>query len=233
VLEIEKPTAIRRSVSISEAVFDGSAEVEDIRCTRIAAISEMEACFSRGNIPILVDPSAEIVAQLKPAAVVDAIMAKRATDTRKDMAPATIGLGPGFRAGIDVHAVIETMRGHDLGRLILQGSAQPDTGVPGEVGGKSDQRVIHAPVAGEVTHIRNIGDKVEAGEAIGAVSGETVAAPFAGLLRGLLKDGLQAHAGMKIADIDPRPDVDWRGISDKARCIGGAALEAFFYLSSK
>jgi xanthine dehydrogenase accessory factor len=167
---------------------------------------------------------------LKPAAVIDAIMAKRNLGTHMGLAPITIGLGPGFYAGKDVNAVIETMRGHNLGRLILNGGAAPNTGQPGEIGGKSAQRVIHAPAAGKIKHIRRIGDIVEAGETIFEISGEPVSAPFKGLLRGLIHEGLDVPKGMKVADIDPRLDVDWRTISDKARCLGGAALEAYFYL---
>jgi xanthine dehydrogenase accessory factor len=212
-------------------VYTGHAQVEDICCIRIESLSELDGCFKRNQVPILVDPGAESIAQLKPAAVIDAILAKRNLGTHKDMAPVTIALGPGFCAGVDVSAVIETMRGHELGRLILKGCAQSDTGIPGEIGGKSAQRVIYAPSAGELRHIRSIGDVLEEGEAICEINGETLRAPFKGLLRGLIREGQQVHKGMKIADIDPRLDVNWRTISDKARCLGGAALEAFFYLS--
>ena len=232
VLETEKPTAIRRTVALCEAVYSGHSKVEDICCTRIESISELDGCYEQATVPILVDPKAECITQLNTIAVIDAILAKRNLGTHKDMAPVTIGLGPGFCAGVDVSAVIETKRGHELGRLILSGCAQSDTGIPGEIGGKSTQRVIRAPAAGEVRHIRQIGDVVEAGEAICAINGETLMAPFKGLLRGLIREGLQVPKGMKIADIDPRLDVDWRTISDKARCIGGATLEAFFYLAN-
>jgi len=232
VLETEKPTAIRRSVALCEAVYDGVATVEDVSCARVTSLSELDKCYERKLVPILIDPHGESIPRLNPAAVVDAILAKRNTGTHKDMAPVTIGLGPGFYAGDDVHAVIETMRGHDLGRLILSGCAQPNTGVPGEVGGKGAERVIHAPVAGEMRHVHAIGDVLDAGEVICEISGEAVTAPLSGVLRGLLRAGLQAPAGMKIADMDPRLDVDWRTISDKARCIGGATLEAYFYLQS-
>ena len=231
VLETGSPTAIRRSVALCEAVYTGYAEVEDIRGERIEDLSALDGCFRKGRVPLLVDPEGGSIDLIRPSAVVDAIIAKRNTGTRIDMAPVTVGLGPGFCAGEDVHAVIETNRGHDLGRLILKGSAQPDTGEPGEVGGKSAERVVHAPVAGEIRHIRQIGDVVEAGEALCVVAGETVRSPFKGLLRGLLREGQRVPSGMKIADVDPRLDVDWRTISDKARSIGGAALEAFFYLS--
>jgi len=233
VLETGKPTAIRRTVSLCEAVYDGHASVEDVSCVRITSLSQVETCHEQGTVPLLIDPSSESVAQLKPTALIDAIMAKRSLGTHKGMAPLTIALGPGFCAGEDVHAVIETKRGHDLGRLILRGRALPDTGIPGDINGKSAERVIRAPTAGEVRHFRKIGDILEAGETLCEISGTTVTAPFRGLLRGLIREGLHVPAGMKIADIDPRTDIDWRTISDKARCIGGAALEAFFYLSGQ
>jgi len=233
VLETEEPTAVRRSVALCEAVYAGRATVEDVSCERIPTLSEIDRCYEQGVVPLMVDPRGESISCLKPAAVIDAILAKRNLGTHRGMAPITIGLGPGFNAGDDVHAVIETMRGHDLGRLILQGRAQPDTGIPGEVGGKSIQRVIRAHCAGELRHISKIGDVLEEGETICEISGEAVKAPFKGLLRGLLHEGLQVPKDMKIADIDPRLDVDWRTVSDKARCIGGATLEAFFYLSNR
>ena len=232
ILEAEKPTAIRRAVSLCEAVYDGHATVEDLSCLLITSVSDIENCHKQGKIPLMIDPSGESILRLKPAAVIDAIMAKRGTGTHKGMAPVTIALGPGFCAGEDVHAVIETKRGHDLGRLVLCGRALPDTGIPGDIKGKSAGRVMRALAAGEVRHFRKIGDILEAGQAVCEISGTVVTAPFNGLLRGLIREGLHVPEGMKIADIDPRVDVDWRTISDKARCIGGAALEAFFYLSN-
>jgi len=233
VLEIEKPSAIRRSVSLCEAVYDGHASVEDISCALVTSLSEIENCRAQGTVPLMIDPSGESLPRLKPIALIDAIMAKRSIGTHKGMAPLTIALGPGFCAGEDVHAVIETKRGHDLGRLILRGRALPDTGIPGDINGKSAERVIRAPAAGEVRHLCKIGDIVEAGQLLCEISGTAVTAPFKGLLRGLIREGLQVPSGMKIADMDPRLDINWRTISDKARCIGGAALEAFFLLSQK
>ncbi|MFV0399139.1 MAG: selenium-dependent molybdenum cofactor biosynthesis protein YqeB [Oscillospiraceae bacterium] len=232
VLEVERPTAIRRSVALCEAVYSGFAKVEDVPCRRISGLSELDACHKNGDVPILVDSVGESIAALKPAAVIDAILAKRNLGTSRAMAPITIALGPGFHAGEDVDAVIETMRGHDLGRLILSGSALPNTGVPGEIGGKSALRVIHAPAAGIISHICQIGDVVEAGQPIFKIGDTVAVAPFRGLLRGLIREGLRVPAGMKVADIDPRLDVDWHTISDKARCLGGAALEAYFYLDN-
>jgi xanthine dehydrogenase accessory factor len=243
VLETEKPSAIRRSVSLCQAVYSGYTEVEDISCRLIDSLADLDACYARNEVPVLVDPEGKSIIELKPAALIDAILAKRNMGTHRDMAPVTIGIGPGFCAPQNVSAVIETMRGHDLGRLILKGQALPNTGIPGDVGGKSSQRVIYAPSAGKVTHIRQIGDKVEAGEAICRISSIVkaceessdiiVTAPFKGLLRGLISEGLEVPKGLKIADIDPRLDVDCNTISDKARCIGGAALEAYLFLTDR
>ena len=228
VLETSAPTAIRRSVALCEAVYDGFARVEDMSCRRVSGLDELENCWQQGLIPLLIDPLGETIGQIQASAVIDAILAKRNLGTHRDMAPITIALGPGFCAGEDVDVVIETMRGHDLGRLIFKGCAMPNTGIPGEIGGKSGQRVIHAPASGTVIHKKHIGDVVEGGEVIMTVGGTEIRAPFTGLLRGLIREGAEVPKGMKIADIDPRTDVDWRTISDKARCLGGAALEAYF-----
>lgn len=232
ILEVEAPTAIRRSVALCEAVYEGQYQVEDITCIRIENSSQVPACHQNHTVPLLVDPQGECLPRLAPLAVVDVILAKKNLGTHMQMAPITVGLGPGFTAGQDVHAVIETMRGHNLGRLILQGSALPNTGIPGEIGGKSALRVLHAPCAGTVRHIKNIGDVVQQGEALFYVDETAVYAPFTGLLRGLIRQGLTVPQGMKVADIDPRTDVDWRTISDKARCLGGATLEAILYLQN-
>ena len=233
VLESPAPTAIRRGAALCEAVYDGVKTVEDMTARRIPDIRAIEACLSGDEIPLLVDPDGASIAALKPAAVVDAIIAKRNMNTNRRMAPVTIALGPGFTAGADVDAVIETMRGHSLGRLILKGSAMPDTGVPGEILGKSAQRVLRAPCGGVVVHNRKIGDIVKRGEPVLSVEDKAVCAPFRGLLRGLIREGLTVEAGLKIADIDPRTGVDIHTISDKARCLGGAALEAYFYLTNR
>ena len=231
ILETHAPTAIRRSVSLCEAAYDGTAQVEDVACRKISAIDELDTCWREGSVALLIDPEGKSIKEIKPAAVIDAILAKRNLGTTRSMADITIALGPGFNAGVDVHAVIETMRGHDLGRLILQGYAKADTGIPAEIGGESSRRVLHAPIAGIVSNLKQIGDVVEPGETLLTVGDTEVNAPFTGLLRGLIHEGIQVPKGMKIADIDPRTDVDWRTISDKARCLGGAALEAYLYLS--
>lgn len=230
ILETGQPTAIRRSVALCEAVYSGYAAVEDVTCRCIDELGEMEKCHQHKIVPMIIDPAGESIAKIKPAAVIDAILAKRNLGTKKEMAPVTIGLGPGFYAGQDVHGVIETMRGHDLGRLILDGSAMPNTGIPGEIGGQGARRVIHAPAAGAIKHLAAIGDIVDEGQTIFRIAGRSVTAPFNGLIRGLIRDGMEVPEGLKVADIDPRQDVDWQTISDKARCLGGAALEGYLYL---
>lgn len=232
ILETPAPTAIRRSVALCEAVYDGLKQVEDVICRKAGSPDALEACWREVTVPLLVDPEGKSIRAIRPDAVIDATLAKRNLGTSRDMAGITIALGPGFCAGADVHAVIETMRGHDLGRLILRGHAKPNTGIPGEIGGKSGQRVLHAPSSGVVLHKKRIGDVAECGEALFTVGGADVCAPFTGLLRGLIREGMEVPKGMKVADIDPRTDVDWRTVSDKARCLGGAALEAYFYLKN-
>jgi len=238
ILETETPTAIRRSVALCEAAYDGVMMVEDMTCRKISEIDEAKKCWNEGSIPLIIDAEGKSVKELKPVAVIDAILAKRNLGTTRDMAEVTIALGPGFTAGEDVHVVIETLRGNDLGRMILQGQAKPDTGIPGEVGGESLRRVIHAPSTGIITHKKQIGDIVKQGEVLFTIDGSEgqsieVNAPFDGLLRGLIREGLQVKKGLKVADIDPRTDIDWRKISDKAQCLGDATLEAFYFLSQR
>lgn len=230
VLETGSPTAIRRTVALCEAVYTGLAVVEDMRCRRVESVSQAKLCWANNEIPLVIDPAGEVIQQKRPAAVIDAIMAKRNINTTRKMAPVTIALGPGFTAGEDVDIVIETKRGHDLGRLVMEGSALPNTGVPGLVGGKAEQRVIHASQAGTIKHRLGIGDIAQAGEVLFYIDDNPVQALFTGLIRGLIVNGMFVEKGTKVADIDPRTDVDVYTISDKARCIGGAALEAFFYL---
>lgn len=231
VLESERPAAIRRQVSLCEAIYDGRKEVEGVTAVRIHALEQMEAVWQRGEIPLLADPEAASVQLLSPDVVVDAILAKKNMGTSRDMAPLTIALGPGYVAGEDVDAVIETMRGHNLGRIITKGSALPNTGVPGNIGGYTAERVLHAGKTGVLWSIRQIGDLVEQGEPIAVIQTEeedtVVEASISGLLRGLIRDGYPVKKGFKIADIDPRKGeyANCFTISDKARCIAGSVLE--------
>lgn len=233
ILETEQPTAIRRTVALSSAVKENTFTVEDITACRVDSPQGCPACWQRGQVPLLVDPQAEALQQLAPAFLVDAIIAKRNMGTRKGMAPVVIALGPGFSAPGDVDAVIETMRGHSLGRLITRGAALPNTGVPGMLGGKAAERVVHAPTGGRVHHIRNIGDRVARGESLFRIDNLPVPSPLDGTLRGLIAEGIEVPKGMKCADVDPRSpsEVDVYTISDKARCLGGAVLEACLFLA--
>ena len=230
-LESERPSAIRRWVAFSEAVYAGAAEVEGVTAVRIDDPGQAFAALSQGRVPLLVDPQGESIRRMRPAAVVDAILAKRNLGTPMDMAALTIALGPGFTAGRDVHYVIETMRGHDLGRIIASGSAAANTGVPGVIGGYGLERVLRAPIDGIFRGLRAIGDMVTEGEAIGTVTASSGDVPvrtqISGVLRGILPDGYPVTAGFKLADVDPRREEQKNcfTISDKARCIAGSVLE--------
>jgi len=230
-LEAEHPAAIRRQVAISEAVYEGRACVEGMTAVRIDSLNDVSSVLEAGHVPLLVDPAGRSILVLKPDVVVDAIIAKRNLGTHMDMAPLTVALGPGFEAGKDVHAVIETMRGHRLGRIITQGCAAPNTGVPGMIGGYAAERVIHAPCAGILRNRHAIADFVQKGEIIAEIETDegytAVEASITGLIRGLIRDGFPVTKGFKIADIDPRREeyANCFTISDKARCIAGSVLE--------
>lgn len=228
VLETGHPSAIRRCVAFSEAVYEGTWTVEGVSARRISRLSQAEECFKTGVIPVLVDPAGDSIRERRPDVLVDAVLAKRNLGTRMDMADLVIALGPGFTAGVDAHAVIETMRGHDLGRIIEAGTAAPDTGVPGMIQGFGKERVIHAPAAGKLRGLCRIGDIVQKGQVIAVIGRVPVKAALTGVLRGLIRDGYPVTEGFKIADIDPRLDEQKNcfTISDKARCIAGSVLEA-------
>ena len=232
VLETEHPAAIRRQVSLCEAVYEGETTVEGLRAVRISKQEEAEAVWAQNAVPVLIDPKGESIRTLKPDVVVDAILAKKNLGTTREMASLTIALGPGFTAGQDVDVVVETKRGHKLGRIIREGAAIPNTGVPGVIGGYAAERVLHSPAQGIFRDLHAIGDFVEAGEAIAKVetpAGEEVfvKTQIAGILRGLLRDGYPVVPGFKVADVDPRKTEleNCFLISDKARCIAGSVLE--------
>ena len=267
-LETDYPAAIRRQVSFCEAVYDGSAAVEGVTARLVPALADaetdtetysgindtpaahivsekwdssaIEAVLEAGEVPLLIDPKGESVALLKPDVVVDAIIAKKNLGTTINMAPLVIGVGPGFTAGQDVHLVIESMRGHNLARIITDGMAQPNTGVPGNIAGFTSERVIHAPAAGYIHDVRKIGDIVQKGDEIARIYPDKesydnalseyvpVNATITGIIRGLIREGYYFRKGFKIADIDPRESeiTNCFTISDKARSIAGSVLEA-------
>lgn len=267
-LETDYPAAIRRQVSFCEAVYDGSAAVEGVTARLVPALTDaetdtetysgindtpaahiasekwdssvIEAVLEAGEVPLLIDPKGESIALLKPDVVVDAIIAKKNLGTTIDMAPLVIGVGPGFTAGQDVHLVIESMRGHNLARIITDGMAQPNTGVPGNIAGFTSERVIHAPAAGYIHDVRKIGDIVQKGDEIARIYPDKesydnalseyvpVNATITGIIRGLIREGYYFKEGFKIADIDPRESelTNCFTISDKARSIAGSVLEA-------
>ncbi len=222
ILELPLPRMIRRTVCFAEAVYQEAQVVEGV-----PGRLRWDPVPSMLEIPVLVDPDGSRLSHLEPGVLVDARMLKRAGDTRRGQAPVVVGLGPGFVAGRDVDFVVETQRGHDLGRVLLQGTAQPDTGVPGVLGGESTRRVVRAPAAGVFRAERQIGDLVVRGESLGRVGEKQICSALDGILRGLLHDGLEVQAGEKMADVDPRgASVDVHTISDKSRAIGGGVLEA-------
>ena len=267
-LETDYPAAIRRQVSFCEAVYDGSAAVEGVTARLVPALADaetdtetysgindtpaahivsekwdssaIEAVLEAGEVPLLIDPKGESIALLKPDVVVDAIIAKKNLGTTINMAPLVIGVGPGFTAGQDVHLVIESMRGHNLARIITDGMAQPNTGVPGNIAGFTSERVIHAPAAGYIHDVRKIGDIVQKGDEIARIYPDKesydnalseyvpVNAKITGIIRGLIREGYYFREGFKIADIDPRESelTNCFTISDKARSIAGSVLEA-------
>ena len=240
VLETDHPAAIRRQVALSEAVYSKSACVEGVEAVRVKDEKQMIDAWKNDKVPVLVDPKGESIASMQPKVVVDAILAKRNLGTNKNMAPLTIALGPGFIAGVDVDVVIETKRGHNLGRGIREGSAYPNTGIPGIIGGYGAERVIHAPADGILKNKSKIGDIVEKGQVIAVIEASDkenesavdikktgVTATIDGLLRGLIRDNYPVTKGFKIADIDPRKEelANCFTISDKARCIAGSVLE--------
>ncbi len=240
VLEIANPSAIRRNVAFSEAVYRGIQTVEDMTCVLAGNVEEAAELLEQGKLVMLVDPQGDSISRLKPMAVVDGILAKKNLGTRRNMAPITVALGPGFEAGKDVDAVVETMRGHSLGRVIYQGSAIPDTGIPGAIAGHTKDRVIHSPGAGVMRNVCQVTDTVKKGELIAEIEQQDgtvlpVEATIDGLLRGLIRDGYPVTKGFKIADIDPRLQEynNCFTISDKARCIAGGVLEAILHLSFK
>lgn len=230
-LEAEHPAAIRRQVALSEVVYEGRVTVEGMTGVLVENSEQMQQAWDAGEVPVLVDPQGKSIRQLKPQIVVDAIIAKKNLGTNRKMAELTVALGPGFTAGEDVNIVIETKRGHNLGRIIRSGQAVPNTGIPGNIGGYAKERVIHADAQGILKNVHKIGDIVTQGEEIAFIQTSServpVYATITGIIRGLIRDGYPVTQGFKIADIDPRQEelCNCFTISDKARCIAGSVLE--------
>ena len=230
--DLERPTAIRRTVAFSEAIVHGETTVEDVTARLAANADEARALLAQGIVPVLADPGCACREALAPDALVDAILAKRNLGTRITDAPVVVGVGPGFTAGEDCHAVVETMRGHYLGRVIHQGPAAPNTGIPGLIGGFAGERVLRAPADGVFHQILDIGAQVKMGDVAATVNGEPMLCTLDGVLRGILADGTPVFKGMKAGDIDPRCKIEHcYCASDKALAVGGGVLEAILDLT--
>jgi xanthine dehydrogenase accessory factor len=227
VTEIAQPLAVRRLVSLAEAVYEGEVVVEDLRGQLAEQASAAHEILVQGSIPVLVDPSAESRHELAAMAIVDARMLKSAPSLSIDSASLMVGLGPGFTAGTDVHAVVETNRGHRMGRAFWEGIAQSDTGVPDAVNGQDVDRVLRAPSAGMFEPLTELGTLIASGASLAEIDGAALIAPFDGALRGLLHGGIEVDAGAKVGDLDPRGDLSiCDQISDKSLAVGGGVLEA-------
>ena len=230
--DLPQPTAIRRTVCFSQAIVYGKCTVEDVTAVRADTKSDAEAALADGLIPVLADAEAGCKTWLQPDVLVDAILAKRNLGTKITDAPTVIGVGPGFTAKEDCHAVVETMRGHTLGRCIYEGSALPNTNIPGLIGGFAGERVLRAPDTGIFRALAEIGDHVKSGDCVGEVNGKPMCCTISGVLRGLIADGTAVTKGMKAGDVDPRDDENYcKTVSDKALAIAGGVLEAILHLS--
>ena len=234
VLEIERPTCIRRNVALAQAIFEGEIKIEDIEAIYCKDKSEIEKAFADDKIAVTVDPEGRFIEEMKPICVIDGILAKKNLGTKKDMAPITIGLGPGFVAGEDVDLVIETNRGHDLGRLIFEGSAAKNTGNPGNINGFTTERILRSSANGKLHIIKDLGSVVKKGEPVALVDGKEIYAGLDGMVRGMINEGIEVTKGMKIGDVDPRViPRNAKTISDKARLIGGGSLEGLLIMKRR
>ncbi|BCZ44746.1 molybdenum hydroxylase [Clostridium gelidum] len=229
--EISEPTMVRRTVAFSQAVYDKEVEVEGIKAVLASEKDDINRIIEDGNIAIVVDKEAKIVDEIKPDIIIDAIIAKKNLGTNINDAQIVIAVGPGFTAGVDCHCVVETKRGHYLGKTIYSGSAIPNTGVPGDIGGHTKERIIRATDEGKISPIANIGDYVEKGDIVAYINETPIFAEINGIVRGMLQKDVNVFKGMKSGDIDPRCEKNHCfTISDKARSIGGGVLEAILYL---
>ncbi len=231
--DLPAPTAIRRTVCFSPAILHGETEVEGIRAVRAESAAQAKALLAQDVVPVLADPECRCRTELRPDALVDAILAKRNLGTRMTDAPVVIGIGPGFTAGEDCHAVVETMRGHTLGRVIYRGSALPNTNIPGLIGGYAGERVLRAPADGIFHQLLDIGAEVQPGDVAGEVDGQPMRCTIGGVVRGILPNGTPVHKGMKSGDVDPRCKPEYcTTASDKALAVGGGVLEAILHLTN-
>jgi xanthine dehydrogenase accessory factor len=236
--ELPQPTVLRRTVAFAEAVTSGQVTVEGITACRADSVADIRIALANGRVPIVVDPDGMALGQMQPGVLVEATLSKYNSGITMNDAPIVIALGPGYEAGKDAHAVIETNRGHNLGRVYLQGSAEPNTGVPGTIGGYAAERLLRAPCAGRVYSVRQIGEQIQVGEVVAIVQSNDgdipIIAAISGILRGLVRDNLVVNTDMKVGDIDPRAIREHCfTISDKSRAIGGGVLEAALYLLNK
>jgi len=233
VLELPGPRVVRRTVSFAQAVYDGEIVIEGVKAVKTFSSGEAAAVCTRGVIPVLVDPEAAFVGDFCPYAVVDATLAKKKTGTCRSMAPITVALGPGFEAGRDVDVVVETLEGHNLGKIILSGCAAPDTGLSVPLLGYDRERVLRSPCGGVVRHRMSIGDAVAAGDIIAWVHDVPVVAEIGGVIHGLIQEGITVDQGLKLGDIDPRGVKSYcYTIFDKARAIAGGVVEAILHMNS-
>jgi xanthine dehydrogenase accessory factor len=227
VLEIERPLAVRRLVALAEAMYAGEVEIEDLKGRKVERMQDVAEAHAAGFVAVLADPAAESREMLKPVALVDARMRKAAPEIGMEAAPLVVGLGPGFEAGVNCHAVVETKRGHHMGRVLWKGSAAPDSRVPEAVTGRGNDRVLRAPGEGVLHALAGLGEVVRRGQVVARVESAEVRAPFDGALRGLIHDGLPVWRGDKIGDVDPRKEPAYcREVSDKSLAVGGGVLEA-------
>ena len=225
--EIEQPSAIRTEVSYASCIYEGKKSFGGVTAIKALTLADVQTALANDQVPVLIDPALSFLAEIKPDVLVDAVIAKYNTGTSLAMAPLVIALGPGFTAGIDCHAVIETMRGETLGKIITRGFALPNTGVPGILHGEAANRVIHAPASGELRRLKHPGALVEKDEIIAWIGDVPVKTKLAGTLRGLIYDGFMVKEGLKIADVDPRFDPSLASIiSDKADRLGQSVIQA-------
>ncbi len=229
--ELPQPLALRRTVSFAEAIYSGSLEIEGVTGVRTDTLDDVRSMLKLRQVPVIIDPEGALLRALEPTAIIDATLAKHPTGVQLTDAQVVLALGPGFEVGVDAHAVIETNRGHNLGRVYLSGCAEANTGVPGDIAGFTSERLLRAPADGPLIAQHTIADMVHAGEVVATVGGVPMLAPIGGVLRGLVHDGLVVQQGLKVGDIDPRARREHCfSISDKSRAIAGGVLEALLYL---